>query len=252
MDHGPGLRERKKLRTRRALIESAMRLFEDKGFEETTVAEIAAAVDVSTRTFFSYFASKEDVVFFDTRTRVDRALAVIAGRRPSEPVVELLLRVAEATFNLGAADTHDPSDSHDPSDTHDAEEIEDPGDAQVAEDAEVALEMTPARSHLILSVPALQSRALHLLFDVQRELAEALRRAYPGELDPIEAAAAVGVFVGAAKMAAIASRDRGDPPAMRWAAIRRGVDIAVNGLLSLDTGAGALGTSREATTAGRS
>ncbi|WP_405147292.1 TetR/AcrR family transcriptional regulator [Sphaerisporangium sp. NBC_01403] len=216
MGGGPGLRERKKLRTRRALIESAMRLFEEKGYEETTVAEIAAAVDVSTRTFFSYFASKEDVVFFDTRTRIDRALAVIAGRRPAEPVVELLLRVAEATLGFGGAAPRDPAD------------------IQAAEDAEAALGMIPARTRLIMSVPALQARALHVLFDVQRELSEALRRAYPGELDPVEAAAAVGMFVGAAKMAAMASRDLGDPPAMRWAAVRRGVDIAVNGLRSLD------------------
>ncbi|MEV7968134.1 helix-turn-helix domain-containing protein [Sphaerisporangium sp. NPDC088356] len=234
MGHGPGLRERKKLRTRRALIESAMRLFEEKGFEETTVAEIAAAVDVSTRTFFSYFASKEDVVFFDTRTRVGRARAVIAGRRPSEPVVELLLRVAEATLGFGGAESRDPEDG------------------QVAEDTETALEMTPARMHLIMAVPALQARALHLLFDVQRELAEALRRAYPDELDPIEAAVAVGAFVGAAKMAAIASMDRGDLPAMRWAAVRRGVDIAMNGLGSLGTSKeAATGTSEKAATAGR-
>ncbi|GAA3800938.1 TetR family transcriptional regulator [Sphaerisporangium flaviroseum] len=211
MGAAPGLRERKKLRTRRALIEAALRLFQENGFEETTVAEIAADVDVSTRTFFSYFASKEDVVFFDTRSRVDHALAVIADRRPGEPVVELLLRVAETTlaFTLDDADGSEP-----------------------------ALEMSSARTNLIMSVPALQARALHLLFDVQRELAQGLRRAYPGELDPIEAAAAVGMFVGAVKMAAITSRERDDPPMVTWDAVRRSVDIAVNGLRSLDRAPG--------------
>ncbi|MFC4585284.1 TetR/AcrR family transcriptional regulator [Sphaerisporangium corydalis] len=200
MDPGPGLRERKKLRTRRALIEAALRLFEERGYEETTLAEIAAAVDVSTRTFFSYFASKEDVVFYDTRWRVERAIAIIEGRRPGEPVACLLGRVADVVLGPGA---------------------------------EPVLELSPARARLIMSVPALRARGLHLLFEVQRELAEALRQACPGELDRVEAAAAIGSFVGAAKMAAMAGRDQGDPPAAIWEAARRGVDIAVNGLCSL-------------------
>ena len=89
------MRERKRQQTRHSLISAAMRLFAEKGYEETTVAEIAAAAGVSTKTFFNYFASKDEVLFPHLSGRIDAAVAVIEQHRPGEDVADVLIRAME-------------------------------------------------------------------------------------------------------------------------------------------------------------
>jgi len=91
-----GRRERKKQRTRDALIEAAMELFAAKGYERTAVHEITDAVDVSERTFFRYFASKEDLALSFVRDGAATFAAALAARPPEEEP----LTAARAAFHI--------------------------------------------------------------------------------------------------------------------------------------------------------
>ncbi|MEU6913662.1 TetR family transcriptional regulator [Streptomyces olindensis] len=86
------LRERKKRRTRDALLRAALELFVTRGYEETTVDDIAAAVDVSQRTFFRYFAGKEETAFFVPRLAEALVVDAVRARPPHEAPLEALRR----------------------------------------------------------------------------------------------------------------------------------------------------------------
>ncbi|MER5221905.1 TetR/AcrR family transcriptional regulator [Streptomyces flaveus] len=88
----PGLRERKKQRTRDALVRAALELFTDKGYERTTVDEITEAVDVSQRTFFRYFAGKEEAAFAVLEMTEAHFLDLVCERPPHESPLEALRR----------------------------------------------------------------------------------------------------------------------------------------------------------------
>jgi AcrR family transcriptional regulator len=90
MTTGSGLRARKKQQTRETIHRAAMKLFAERGFDATTIADIAAAADIAPRTFFSYFESKEDAVFAkfaDAFESFDRAMS---ERPPGTNALEAL------------------------------------------------------------------------------------------------------------------------------------------------------------------
>ncbi|MGH8881846.1 MAG: TetR family transcriptional regulator, partial [Stackebrandtia sp.] len=171
MDGNQGLRERKKEKTRRALITAAAGLFGRLGYEETTVAEIAAAADVSTRTFFSYFPSKEAVLFADAGDRVQVARDVIAGRRPDEHPVELLMRAV---------------------------------DEAIGDDPDILGQLGPVRVRLVLETPALHGLMMRHVLAAESQITESLLAAFPGELGKLPVAAMVGSLIGGLVSTAIA------------------------------------------------
>ncbi|WP_346151803.1 TetR family transcriptional regulator [Nonomuraea recticatena] len=81
-----GLRERKKARTREAILREAFRLFRERGYNATTIDQIAEAAEISPATFFRYFPTKEDLVTFDRFPPLIEALQV---QPPGEPVAVL-------------------------------------------------------------------------------------------------------------------------------------------------------------------
>jgi AcrR family transcriptional regulator len=100
-----GLRERKKQRTREAIVEAALRLFDERGFEATTIADIAEAADIAPRTFFGYFPSKDDVVFADFQETFDGLSARLDDRPAEETAIDAIRAWIEE--RLGEADALD-------------------------------------------------------------------------------------------------------------------------------------------------
>jgi AcrR family transcriptional regulator len=96
----PGLRERKKARTRAELQRHALRLFRDRGWAATTVDDIAAAAEVSRSTFFRYFPTKEDVVLFDDVDPLyEQAFRALPSGTPLLEALRSCLRTAFASLD---------------------------------------------------------------------------------------------------------------------------------------------------------
>lgn len=92
------LRQRKKERTRAALVAAALDLFDRQGYETTTVDDIAAAAEVSPRTFFRYFSTKEEVALGDDLGR--EIVGLLAARPAGEPTLESLRHVVAGSLAM--------------------------------------------------------------------------------------------------------------------------------------------------------
>jgi AcrR family transcriptional regulator len=105
-----GLRERKKLRTRQLIAETARRMFAERGFDDVPVAEIARAAEVSEATVFNYFPTKEDLVFQGMEAFETELLAAVHDRPAGESFVEAFARfVLRPRGFLAAGDEHTAS-----------------------------------------------------------------------------------------------------------------------------------------------
>ena len=156
----PSLTERRMARTRRQLAEMAARLFLERGYEAVTVEEIVAAVEVSPRTFFRYFPSKEDVLDEILVNEAEAITAALRDRPKEEPVLDAV-KAAAASW-LGAAQ-RDPR--------------------------------TLKLFALVVRTPVLRSRWLVRRHGTQEQLAEILTQRLPAGTEPKMALLAAGALI---------------------------------------------------------
>ncbi|MCM3302427.1 TetR/AcrR family transcriptional regulator [Streptomyces pseudogriseolus] len=135
----PGLRERKKIRTREAIRSAAYALIEQQGYDSTTVEQIAERAEVSPSTVFRYFPTKEDIVVTDEYD--EPLLAELAARPAGEPWTDSVRYVIREAVQLAL--TEQP-------------------------------ETTRLRARLMLEVPAVRARMRETLTSTGRTLAEAV------------------------------------------------------------------------------
>src|SRR3954451_9219471 len=152
MDEPVGLRERKKARTRKAISETAIALFLERGYDQVSVADIAAAAEVSKRTLFAYFPSKDDLVLHRFADHESEAARVVRGRGDGEAPLDALHRHLRARL----AD-RDPITG-------------------LCDDPRVV-----AFYRLVTGTPALQSASLRYVTSGEDALAAVLRETAPGD-----------------------------------------------------------------------
>jgi len=169
-----GLRERKKQKTKEAIHRAAMRLFTKRGYEETTIEQIAAAVEISPSTFFNYFPTKEDVVMLDLYDPM--VIAMLQQGPKDEPLPDAFRRV------LGGLD------------------------AVFEGDRELVL----ARGRLMMEVPELRSRLWDELERTQNFIVELLSERTGRKPDDFELRVTVRILIAALYEASIEWFRHGD------------------------------------------
>jgi AcrR family transcriptional regulator len=204
-----GLRESKKVRTRREIADRAMQLFAQRGFDHVTVAEVAEAADVSEKTVFNYFPTKEDL-FFDELPEKEAALvAAIRDRKTGQSVLEGLRSLQVS----------------------DCPRLCSPGFATFARTLEEST--------------ALRAKELEVMAHFAEVLADTLQREL--EISPLDARIAAGMLIGVhrllfanARKQAIAGRH--GPAAVRRlrADLSRAYELLERGIGHLGTAAAAL------------
>ena len=155
-----GIRERKKQRTRQALRQAALELFQERGFEATTIADITAAADVAPRTFFSYFQTMEVVVLDEGPQRFDQLQQTLRQRPPGEPLLAAFRRAA----------------------------------LQIAADMQTQSDQQRALARIVGSTPAIQARISERMGQWEEQLAAMIaeeRNVPPNDLDSHVVAAAL-------------------------------------------------------------
>ncbi|MDY0268853.1 TetR/AcrR family transcriptional regulator [Trichloromonas sp.] len=96
-----GIREAKKQATRQAIIEAAVRLFAEKGFEKTSIEQIARAAGIGKGTIYGYFRAKEEIFLAFCEDEIDYAFAALAEKNdPEAPVLEQLLTLFISQFRF--------------------------------------------------------------------------------------------------------------------------------------------------------
>jgi AcrR family transcriptional regulator len=165
-----GLRERKKQRTRELIAQTARRLFAERGFENVTVTEVAAAAEVAQKTVFNYFPTKEDLFYWRLEDFEQEMLGAIRERGDGESVLGAFKRFL--TSRGGLLGKHDPA----------------------ARDELTAVTRTIAESRALLT------REQQILAGYTESLAALIAeetRARPGALEPrVAASALMGVHRG--------------------------------------------------------
>ncbi len=159
---GLSLQERKRRVTRDLIEQAALELFLTRGFDATTIDDIAHAAGVSARTFFRYFAGKEDVLFADHLDELELFLESLRAQPLRTPLPTRVRNALAATAHLERAPAQE------------------------------------ARNRLIATVPAVRDRMYRLAPDYENAIANHLREIAPktGEVEALLAAAAIwGAFM---------------------------------------------------------